>query len=193
MTRPLTQADVLDRAAFAAVRPQREREILQIKAVRRLAVGPNMTWLFENRATAWWQVQEMCRVEGIDAPDAIQHELDTYNALVPNRAALSTTLLIEVEDPAERAVLLARLVGLHERVALRLGDTVSRAQFDAAQFEEERISSVQFVRFPLDETSLRALGDLSIPAALQIDHPAYPVRTPLPLALRAALIEDLQA
>jgi hypothetical protein len=186
-----TRADVLDAASFAELRPRLEREVLAAKAVRRLPVGPNMTFLFENRATCLWQVQEMCRVEQITSPEAIQHELDTYNALLPSRTSLSATLLIEVEEPAARDKLLAALVGLHDRVRLELGDSKSKAMFDAAQFEDKRVSSVQFVRFPIDEDRIRALGDLSRPCSIVVDHEAYFATAVLPLTLRAALVEDV--
>jgi lipoprotein-releasing system permease protein len=74
---------VLDRAAYAAARPRYERQVIDDKRLRRVAIGPNMTLLFENRLACWWQVQEMVRVEGMTDPAAIQHELDTYNAILP--------------------------------------------------------------------------------------------------------------
>jgi hypothetical protein len=187
----LALSDVLDPAAYAQARPRLLREILEVKAVRRLAVGPVLTLLFENRATCLWQVQEMCRVEHITDPKAVQHELDTYNELLPRRDSLSATLLVEVTDPDERAATLRRLVGLHEHVALKLDGDGIRARFDANQFEEARISSVQFVRFPITEAQIRALGDLARPAEIVVDHPAYAAVVALPLTLRAALVEDL--
>lgn len=188
----LTLADVLPIPAFLAQRRKLEAEVVAAKTVRRLAVGPQMTWLFENRATCLWQVQEMCRVENITAAAAVQHELDTYNALLPSPAELSATLLIEIDDPAERAVKLRELLGLHEHVRLTFpGAGDAPARFDGAQFDGERVSSVQFVRFPLSSSQIEALRDLGRPATLSVTHPAYPVSTPLPLTLRAALVEDL--
>jgi hypothetical protein len=159
---------------------------------RRVGVGPNLTLLFENRLTVRWQVQEMCRVEGITKPDAIAHELATYNALLPRANELSATLLVEYPDPAERAVKLAALVGLHEHVWIDVAGERSRATFDGEQFNAQRISSVQFVRFPLTTRQADALADLRQAASFVIDHPAYVVTTPIPLATRAALIEDLR-
>ena len=188
----LTLADVLPIATFVAQRPRLEAEVMATKALRRLAVGNHMTLLFENRATCLWQIQEMCRVEQITAVAAVQHELDTYNALLPTQGDLSATLLIEVEDPTERASVLGRLVGLHRSVSLNLaGQTPAPARFDGEQFDEVRVSSVQFVRIALSRSHVAALRDLGVPATLAIDHPAYPVCVALPLTLRAALVEDL--
>ncbi len=188
----LTLADVLPIAAFVAQRPRLEAEVMGAKGLRRLAVGNHMTLLFENRATCLWQIQEMCRVETITGADAVQHELDTYNALLPTPSDLSATLLIEVEDPVERASLLARLVGLQDCVWLRLaGQSPAPGRFDGEQFNEARVSSVQFVRFALTSSHIAALRDLGVPATLAIDHSAYPIGVTLPLTLRAALVDDL--
>lgn len=188
----LTLADVLPIDVFVAQRRKLEAEIVAVKGVRRLAAGPEMTWIFENRATCLWQVQEMCRVEGITSPAAVQHELDTYNALLPTASELSATLLIEIDDPAVRAVRLRAMLGLHDHVRLTFaGAPDAPARFDAEQFNTERISAVQFVRFPLTSSQIEALRDLGRPATLAVTHPAYPVSTPLPLTLRAALVDDL--
>ena len=96
--KPLLPADILPNAEFVAHRPRLERELLQVKEARRVAVGPSFTLLFENRATVRWQIQEMCRVEKITDPAAIQHELDTYNGLLPRTDELSASLLVEYDE-----------------------------------------------------------------------------------------------
>ena len=98
--KPVTRAEILPNAEFVELRRKREREVIAGKDARRLAVGPNMTLLFENRESVWWQVQEMCRVEHITAEAAIAHELETYNHLLPGAAELSATLLVEYPEPA---------------------------------------------------------------------------------------------
>ena len=188
----LTLADILPNVEFVAQRRRRETDILAAKAVRRLALGPNMTMLFENRDTCWWQVQEMCRVEHITQPEAIQHELDTYNALLPNAESLSVTLLLEYDDPDERKRMLTALLGLQDHVWLHLAGLPSvRARFDDQQFNDVRISSVQFIRLPLVPGAFAALGDFARAASIEISHPAAPLTVPLPRTLRAALLDDL--
>lgn len=188
----LTLTDLLPNDTFVVQRRRLEAGVLQAKGVRRLALGTNMTLLFENHATCLWQVQEMCRVEGITAPAAIQHELDTYNALLPGPAELSATLLIAVDDPAARSAFLHQLVGLHHAVALQLdGEPPAPARFDGEQFNAVRVSAVQFLRIALTASQIVALRDLGRSATLACTHPAYAVASPLPLTLRAALAEDL--
>jgi hypothetical protein len=188
---PLTLTDILPNADFVAQRPRLSREVLRVAEARRVAVGPNLTLLFENRVTLHWQIQEMCRVEGIVRPEAVQHEIDTYNALLPGRDELSATLLVEYDEPTERARMLAALVGLERHLALEIDGARILAVFDAEQFNAERISSVQFIRFRLSPEQADALCDLRRSAAFVVDHPAYAARAPLSGAARGALVEDL--
>lgn len=190
----LTLAQLMDIPTFVAARPRLEREVIDDKRLRRVGVGPIFTFLFENRLSCWWQVQEMCRVEQITDPRAIQHELDTYNALLPGPRELSATLLIEVPDPAEREGWIRGLVGIHQHVWLRIaGCDDIRAVFDTSQFEETRVSTVQFVRFPLNAAQLAGLADLGRAVHITVDHPRYSADTVLTPTARAALIEDLRA
>lgn len=187
----IRREELLPIPEFVAVRAAREREAIRVKNARRFTVAGQLTFLFENRVTLLWQIQEMCRVEGITAPEAVQHEVDTYGALMPTADSLSATLLLEYADPELRARRLAELVGLHRQVALELDGERVAAVFDAEQFDERRLSSVQFLRFPLTPSARAALFDLGRPAFLRIDHPALQRREPLPAGLRGALAEDL--
>ncbi len=188
----LTPAEILSNAAFKEARPAMERTVIREKEARRVALGPNLTLLFENRVTLGWQIQEMCRVEHITAPEAVQHELDTYNALLPGREELAATLLVEYERPDERDRMLAALLGLHEHVRLEIeGEGTAAGVFDAEQYNAQRISSVQFVRFALTAAQVDALCDLRRAATLVCDHPAYAARAPVGGAARGALVQDL--
>lgn len=188
----LTRADILDREAFEAVRPQHQAEVIAAKGVRRVPLGEHFTFLFENRTTILWQIHEMCRVEGIEG-DAVDHELATYNALLPGPDSLSATLLIEYVDPEVRDAELRRLVGLHEHVFLDIdGVAPVYARFDDQQFNAERISSVQFLRFVLSDEARDGFMDMRRGARLVVDHPVYQAQIELPRATRGALIDDLE-
>lgn len=191
--RPLTLEDVLDRATFVAQRPKLEAEMLRARAARRVALGPNMTLLFENRRTVQWQVQEMCRVENITRPEAVQFELDTYNPLLPGHSELSATLLIEYPDESERKVMLSRLSGIQAHLWLRIaGVPDAQGVFESGREREDgKVSSVQFVRFPLSSAQRAALFDLARPAAVALDHLAYTAEAPLSGSTRGALVDDL--
>lgn len=190
--KPVTREEILPIAEFMASRRRFEADVIRDKAARRLALGPIMTLHFENRMTVWWQVQEMCRVEKIVAEAGIDHELATYNELLPGPTELSATLMIEVDEPAARAGWLTGLVGLHRHVHLQIeGLAPISARFDAAQFEDQRVSAVQFVRIALGEEGRAGLMDFGRSVSLICDHPMYRATAVISPSLRGALVEDL--
>lgn len=190
----ISMDDVLPLDRFIAERPKHLAEITRIKADRRVELGPIMTLLFENRATVMWQIHEMCRVENIRELGAVKHEVETYGELVPGERELSTTLMIEVEDPAARAEWLTKLYGLHQHVRLEIdAEQPVPGRFEMGREEEQghRVSAVQFVRFQLSEAQMMAMLNLTRRAVLVVDHPQYPARAELTGALREALVDDL--
>ena len=64
------------------------------------------------------------------------------------------------------------------------------ARFEAGHSKEDKISAVQYVRFPFSKDSLEAFvrGE---EAEIVIDHPNYKVSAPLRPETRQSLIEDL--
>lgn len=191
----LELTDLLPTPVWESVRDPWRRALIAHKTPRRVALGPRVTVVFEDRETVRWQVQEMARVERLTADDDLQRELDVYNELVPDDHQLSATLLIEITDVAEIRPELDRLIGLDEHVALVLGTGPDArripAGFDPKQLEEERIAAVQYIRFPLDEDAIAQLRDARAPATLRLDHAHYQADTPLDAATRASLLEDL--
>jgi hypothetical protein len=143
--------------------------------------------LFENTRTIWYQVHEMIRSERMTTGEAIQHELDTYNELIPHPGELSATLLIQYADAAQRDVELCKLLGFECHLWIVAGDRRELAHFDTRQMDTESISSVQFVRFPLREgakmPALARAGKL----AIECDHPHLSAHAAFSDALASAL------
>lgn len=191
--RKIEAAEIRSNDDYEHARDEVRKRLLEIKRLRRIAIGRNLTLLFENRDTMLYQVQEMMRVEKISDLRAIRHEIDTYNELVPNEGELTATLLIEYDDPHERAQRLRELLGLESHVWLEVeGHDPVAAEFDLRQMGEDRISSVHYIRFALGTE--RALAVRSgAPVALKIDHPQLHERTALSREQCAALAEDLFA
>ena len=54
----------------------------------------------------------------------------------------------------------------------------------------DRISAVQYVRFPLPASARAALADEATALVLEIDHPNYPHRVTCAPGLRASLARD---
>ena len=159
--------------------------------MRRVSVGPQVTLVFENRATMIFQVEEMCRAESISEPEKIQEEIDVYNKILPDDGQLGATLLVEITDEAEIATTLERLVGLQEHVWLVVGGERMQGEFDPEQFASDKLAAVQYLKFPLSPAAQKALATAGTAVALAIDHPNYRHEARLGEASRASLAEDL--
>src|SRR6478672_8795187 len=111
----LTVGDLYSLERYARERPAFRTKVLAHKRNRQLAVGPHVTWLFEDRLTIQYQIQEMLRAERIFEPEGIEEELSAYNPLIPDGRNWKVTLLIEFPDERERRTQLARLKGVEAR------------------------------------------------------------------------------
>ena len=148
----LTVEDLMGLERYARERPAFRARVLEHKRNRKLAVGPNVTWSFEDRLTMQYQVQEMLRAERIFEPEGIREELDAYNPLIPDGSNWKATLLIEFPDVDERQRQLAQLIGLEDRcwVQVRGHDRVyAIADEDLERENAEKTSAVHFLRFEL--------------------------------------------
>lgn len=189
----LTIGEILPLADYERVRPILRPLLMHEKDRRRLPVGSHLTLIFENAQTAWYQVEEMIRTEKMTERAAIQHELDTYNELIPASGELIATLLIEYADASEREAALRRLVGLERHLWLELGAKKIAASFDDRQMSAEKVSAVQFVRFALAGVSGLQLLELAEKgaAAIVVDHPTLAARATLSGIVASSLAEDL--
>ena len=186
--------EILPLADYERVRDRLRPLFIREKERRRLHVGSHLTFIFENAQTAWYQIEEMIRAEKMTQREAIQHEIDTYNELLPAAGELAATMLIEYAEPRERDAALVRLVGLERHLWLKAGPQRIPARFDDRQMSDERISAVQFVRFSLDGldaarfVELAGKGELAVEA----DHPSLAARGAIGGLLAASLAEDLR-
>jgi hypothetical protein len=189
----LSPADLMTLERYARERQDFRTRVIAHKKARKLAVGPNTTWLFEDRLTIQYQVQEILRTEKIFEPEGIEEELEAYNPLIPDGRNWKVTLLIEYPDPTTRPGHLARLKGIEDRCYVQVADfarVYAIGDEDLERENEEKTSSVHFLRFEFSDamvTALRAGAAL----AIGIDHPNYTHAVEaLPAAVRAALIAD---
>src|SRR3954447_15301028 len=122
MAAKLTLADIVDLRAYEREREEFRGRVMAEKKVRRVAVGPIVTMVFENRDTVRLQIQEMARAERMLRDEQIQEELDTYNPLIPGAGELSATLFVELTTPDELREWLPKLVGIERAIELIVGD-----------------------------------------------------------------------
>jgi hypothetical protein len=188
--RKVALEDIVGFSAYEKMREKFRERIIELKQRRRVSVGDKVTLVFENRDTAIFQIQEMMRAEKIGDLDKIREEIDVYNELVPEPGALSATLFLEIEDQTHLRDELLKFLGIDEAVYLKVGNHSIHARFEKGRSKEDKISAVQYVKFPFPEPALQAFvkGET---AELVIDHPNYKASAPLRPETRQSLMEDL--
>jgi len=193
MQKKLTPQDLMTLETYARERPAFRSKVIAHKKTRTVGVGPNSTWLFEDRLTIQYQVQEMLRTERIFEPEGIADELQAYNPLIPDGRNWKVTLLIEFADPATRPAQLAKLIGIEDRCYVQVADfdrVFAIADEDLERENDTKTSSVHFLRFELSDAMVAALRGGSR-LVVGIDHPNYTQSNDsIADATRKALIAD---
>jgi hypothetical protein len=199
--RKVEASEVQDLVAYEKVRAAERARNIELTRHRRISVGENLTFLFENRDTVLFQIHEMVRTERIVDEAKIQEEVDSYNALVPGADELSATLFIEIPGlvkmtQAQVREAVNRFQGLDRDgvIWMKVGNDVRvPARFEEGHSKEEKMAAVHYIRFAVPAAARAALADSSRPATLVVDHPNYKAHAPVPDALRAELLKDLAA
>ncbi len=189
----LTVTDLMTLEQYARERAAFRERVLRHKTTRRLAVGPNATWIFEDRLTVQYQVQEMLRTERIFEPQGIAEELGAYNPLIPDGSNWKVTLLLEFE-PDARPAALAGLKGVESRCWVQVHGAqrvFAIADEDLPRENAEKTAAVHFLRFELD-ADMRAALHGAAALAVGIDHQNYRHKVdPVSAAVRGSLVADL--
>lgn len=186
-------SDIQNLVEYEKIRDRFRQQIIDLKKVRRIEVGDKIAIVFENRETLTFQIQEMMRAERIVHDDKVQDEIDTYNELIPGENELSGTLFIQLRESNKIREELLAFLGLDkEMVQLEIDSQVPIvAKFEEGHSEEDRISSVHYIRFKFDRDQVEAFRDFNNKAVLAVVHPNYWVKTDIPDDLRRSLLEDL--
>ncbi len=189
----LTRQDLHSLEEYDRIRPEFRARVMAHKANRKVPLGPMATLYFEDRLTMQYQVQEMLRIERIFEAEGIEDELAAYNPLIPDGSNWKATFMIEVPDPDERRKVLARLVGIEDRVWIQVGElprVYAIADEDMERDTEEKTSSVHFMRFELTPEMVAA-AKAGAPIRAGVDHPEYSHELVLDEPVRASLVADL--
>jgi Protein of unknown function (DUF3501) len=195
--KPIERNEVLGIAEYEVIRDRFRARVIEEKKRRRVALGPKATCVFENRDSVLLQIQEMLRTERITREAAIQHEIETYNQLVPGAGELSVTIMIEIPEKEEREAFLVAARGFEKHVVLAVGSERMRAVGERVGAGDERTTAVHYLKFPLTARAAAALRGATSPdttiahVEVEVDHPAYAVRVPLPAETIVSLGEDL--
>jgi len=177
------RSEIIDYVTYEERRDEIRRKVLEIKRPRRIHVGEHLTFLFENAATIRYQIQEMMRTEHIVKEADIEHEISTYNELIGKEGELGCTLLIEIDDEADRAIKLKQWLNLPQHLYIESEDGERfSATFDNRQVGDDRLSSVQYLKFDLKG---------QIPVAIGSSLPALLLHSQLNAVQKTALSADL--
>ena len=190
----ITRDTLMTLEAYAKARVAFRAQVIQHKRTRTVALGANVTLIFEDELTMRYQIQEMLRVEKIFEEAGIQDELEAYNPMIPDGSNWKATMMIEYPDVAERSRMLARLIGIEDRVWVRVAGNApvyAIADEDLQRSTDEKTSAVHFLRFELDHPMKQALHS-GASLALGVDHPNYRASVdPLAPPVHATLLQDL--
>ncbi|MCM5569134.1 DUF3501 family protein [Burkholderiaceae bacterium FT117] len=190
----VTRDSLMTLEAYAKARPEFRKKVIEHKKHRTVHLGEHVTLLFEDELTVRYQIQEMLRIEKIFEEEGIEHELEAYNPLIPDGRNLKATMLIEYEDADVRKRELAKLIGIEDKVWVQVEGSpkvYAIADEDLERENEEKTSSVHFMRFELTEDMAAALK-YGVPLSIGVDHANYKAsQEPVSAETRAALVGDL--
>ena len=195
-----TQMDKISRESlwslehYARIRNQFRAEVMAHKKLRRVALGENMMLIFEDEKTIRYQIHEILRIEKTFEEEGIQGELDAYNPLIPDGRNFKCTMMLEYPDPEIRKIELRKLKGVETKVFIQVEGREkvwAIADEDLERENDEKTSSVHFMRFELDEDMAAALK-YGVALTIGVEHPACSFKLdPVPAEIRASLVKDL--
>lgn len=191
--------ELLELGAYEQIRERFRAAVIEEKKNRRFSVSDELSIVFENHSTVLFQIQEMLRTERITREAPIQHELETYNELIPAAGELSATLFVEIADRETRERRLVELAGLEGTFALEVGGQVYPARNETRGVLPDRTTAVHYVKFPLDAVGVaavvaagRAAGSEGGAAPrFRVRHPHLEITKPLPPGVARAVADDL--
>ena len=135
--------------------------VMAHKKNRQVNVGPNTMWLFEDRLTVQYQVQEMLRTERIFEAEGIAEELAAYNPLIPDGSNWKVDVPDRIHRPgsAPRA---AREAARASKIAAGCRSpgcdrVFAIADEDLERENEVKTSAVHFLRFELSAAMVAKL------------------------------------
>jgi len=196
--------ELLPLGEYELIRERFRARIIHDKKARRFSPSSELSLIFENHETVLFQIQEMLRTERITKEESIQHEIETYNELIPPPQELSATLFVEIADKELRDARLVALAGVDHTFALEIAGKKFPARNETRGLLSDRTTAVHYLKFPLGTDGVAAFlqaaksvgangADGNSGVSFLVEHPALSVRTPLPSSLLRALVEDLAA
>ena len=173
----ITRDSLMTLEAYAKARKAFRAQVMAHKKSRTLPLGVSVTLIFEDELTIRYQIQEMLHAERIFDEEGIKSELEAYNPLIPDGSNWKATMMIEYPDADERRQMLGRLIGIEDKVWIKVAGhprVYAIADEDLVRETADKTSSVHFLRFELERAMVQALKRAASLSA-GIDHPQYTV------------------
>ncbi|OGA39880.1 MAG: hypothetical protein A3G24_21000 [Betaproteobacteria bacterium RIFCSPLOWO2_12_FULL_62_13] len=173
----ITRDSLMTLEAYAKARKAFRAQVMAHKKSRTLPLGGSVTLIFEDELTIRYQIQEMLHAERIFDEEGIKSELEAYNPLIPDGSNWKATMMIEYPDADERRQMLGRLIGIEDKVWIKVAGhprVYAIADEDLVRETADKTSSVHFLRFELERAMVQALKRAASLSA-GIDHPQYTV------------------
>lgn len=190
----LSRAMLYPLEQYARMRNEFRAKVMEHKTHRRVPVGPHATLYFEDQLTMHYQVQEMLRVERIFEEEGILEEIEAYNPLIPDGSNWKATFMIQYDDERERRAALASMIGIEDRVWVKVAGhehVWAIADEDLERENAQKTSSVHFLRFELTPAMVVA-AKAGVAIGVGIEHPAYCHQVdPIADDVRVSLVQDL--
>lgn len=185
--------DIIPYHEYLKVRKEFQQRIIKVKKNRRVQVGENITFVFENRETVLYQIQEMIRLEKMVDEKIILQEIEVFNQLIPDENELCATMLIEIFERQFIKPILSSLAGIqNEKIFLTFENEAITPIFFEENLQFTRISAVQYVKFKFNETQVQKFLNPETTASISINHPNYKAETMIPENVKISLMEDLR-
>jgi Protein of unknown function (DUF3501) len=191
----VARSEILDIAQYEKGRDEFRSRVIALKKRRRVGVGPMVTFVFENHDTVLSQIQEMMRAERIVDERAIEHEIETYNQILPEDKELAATMFIELKDAGRIRDEISKFHGMNtgEMIYLLIGEDRLPGIFIAGQSDDRRISAVQYIRFRFNDGQRDAFVSGTAQVEIVIDHLQYRHSEAIEGELRRELAGDFAA
>lgn len=193
-SRKLQLVDILDLREYERERESLRNSVIAVKSKRRVALGPVVTLMFENRETVRSQIQEMLRAEKVTDDSGVIEELKAYNPLIPEQGQLCATLFVELTTDTELREWLPKLVGIEGSIVIKLRDG-SQVRSITEEGHAENLTraditaAVHYVRFEFDANQVDEFA--RGPVEVGCDLAAYLESVELPSTTVTELLSDL--
>jgi hypothetical protein len=182
---PLTAEDLLPFEEYVARRAEFvESHRRYCDQYRRVRVGPAAMFIFENRQTLWFRIQELLRVARVNEPKWIERELIEINRLLPRRNCLQAALMLAEGSPWRDLTA--------ESISLSIDSAAIPARLITCRPEDRAAGLAHWVEFEFTPAQRKAFGKMSRTARIEMNASDYRhASDDLCEEVRQSLLDDL--